>query len=91
LLRRWCPQPGDQREGFCEHLLRNHRFGHLERDVVAVADDLGPDLDQLLAQTGPRSRFRRFRYHQRAHKITAVVSERMKLKADGVDGEDAAW
>jgi hypothetical protein len=27
---------------------------HLERDVTAIADDLGADLDQLLADRGQR-------------------------------------
>ena len=42
------PQLGDQRQDFPEHLSRNRDLGRLERDVAAVADDLGTDLDQLL-------------------------------------------
>src|SRR5262249_26741314 len=38
-----CPLPGDQRQDVREPL------GHLKRDVAAMADDLGTDLDQLLA------------------------------------------
>jgi len=35
-------------------LLRHRDLGHLEDGVAGVAHDLGPDLDQLLAQTGQR-------------------------------------
>jgi hypothetical protein len=34
---------------FPEHLPRHCDLGHLEGDVAALADDLGTDLDQLLA------------------------------------------
>jgi hypothetical protein len=47
-----CPQPGDQRQDLGEHLSRHRDLGHLERDLARVADDLGADLDQLLAQAG---------------------------------------
>jgi hypothetical protein len=39
---------GDQRQDD-EHLPRHCDLGHLEGDVAAMADDLGTDLDQLLA------------------------------------------
>jgi hypothetical protein len=55
-----------------------------------VADDLGADLDQLLAQAGQRLRLRCFRHRQRAHEVAKVVGGRVKLKADGVGGESAA-
>ena len=51
---RWGPQPGDQRQDVGERLPRVCDFGHLERDLAAVADDLRADLDQLLAQAGQR-------------------------------------
>jgi hypothetical protein len=41
-----------------KHLPRHRDLGHLERDVATVADDLGADLDQLLAQAGKRPRLR---------------------------------
>ena len=56
--RRRCPQPGDQRQDFLEHLPRHRDLGHLEGHVAAVADDLGADLDQLLPQAGQRPRLR---------------------------------
>jgi hypothetical protein len=40
-----CPQPGDQRQDFLEHLPRHCDLGHLEGDVAAMADDLGTNLD----------------------------------------------
>jgi hypothetical protein len=42
---------------------------HLERDVATVADDLGADLDQLLAQAGQRPRLA----------ALGIASVRMKL------------
>ena len=50
-----CSQPGDQRQDFHDHLLWHPNLGHLEHDVAAVADDLRAELDQLLAQTRPKS------------------------------------
>ena len=38
--RGWCAEPGDQGQNVGEHLLRYCDFGHLERDVSAVADAL---------------------------------------------------
>src|SRR5438477_12674848 len=49
---RRCPEPGDQRQDFLEHLLRHRDLSHLKGGVAAVADDLGTDLDQLLPQAG---------------------------------------
>jgi len=74
-----CPQRGDQRQEVGEHLLRHRHLGHLERDVAAVVDDLGADLDQLLAQAAQRPWLRRVRHRQRPHEITEVVGKRMEL------------
>jgi hypothetical protein len=46
------PQSGDQRQDVREHLSRYRDLGQPEGDVAAMADDLGADLDQLLAQAG---------------------------------------
>jgi hypothetical protein len=62
------PQPGDQRQDFREHLPRYRDLGHLEGDVAPVADDLGADLDQLLAQAG-----------QRPRPVFGIANVRMKL------------
>jgi hypothetical protein len=52
-----------------------------------VADDLRADLDQLFLLARQRPVLDRLRRRQRARKISEVVGERMKLKADGVGGE----
>jgi len=36
--RRWCPQPGDKRQDFLEHLSRHRDLSHLEGNVAAMAD-----------------------------------------------------
>ena len=47
-------KPGTVQD-FHDHLLWHPNLGHLEHDVAAVADDLRAELDQLLAQTRPKS------------------------------------
>ena len=42
------PQIIDQAQDFPEQFPRHGNLGQLERDVPAMADDLGADLDQLL-------------------------------------------
>ena len=44
----------DQAQDFSEQSPRHRHLGHLERDVPAMADHLGADLDQLHAQFGDR-------------------------------------
>jgi hypothetical protein len=50
----------DEPQDLLEHLPWHRDLGHLDRDVAAIADDLGADIDQLLPQTrqGPRLRCR---------------------------------
>jgi len=55
-----------------------------------VADDLGTDLDQLLAQAGQRPRLRGLRHRQCAHEIAEVVRQGMELEANRIGGEGAA-
>ncbi len=50
--RRW-PQPVNEAQDLSEQRSWDGDVGHLKRDVVAVAHDLGADLDQLLSQGGP--------------------------------------
>ncbi len=50
--RRW-PQPVNEAQDLSEQGSWDGDVGHLKRDVVAVAHDLGADLDQLLSQGGP--------------------------------------
>ncbi len=40
----------DPPQDFPEQFLRHGEFGQLERDVPAMADIFGPDLDELLSQ-----------------------------------------
>src|SRR5437870_12206949 len=73
------------------NILPRHRdLGHLERDVATVADNLGADLDQLLAQAGQRPRLRGLRHRQRPHEVAEIISQRVELEADGVGSEGAA-
>ena len=62
----------------------------MERNIAAMADDLGAELDQLLLEAGQRPRLHRLGHGQRAHEIAQIVGQRMELEADGVDGEGAA-
>jgi hypothetical protein len=75
---------------FLEHLPRHRDLGHLEGHVPTVADGLGADLDQLLAQAGQRPRLRGLGHRQRPHEVAEVVGKGMKLEADGVGHEGAA-
>jgi hypothetical protein len=84
------PESGDQRQDFGEHLPRHRDLGHLKRNVAAVADDLGADLDQLLPQAGQRPRLRRLRHGEGSHEIAEIVCQGMELKANRVGGEGAA-
>ena len=65
-------------------------FGHLKRDIAAMAHDLRADLDQLFLQARQRPILDRLRCRQSAQKITEIVGQRMKLKPDRVGGERAA-
>ncbi len=42
--------PIDEAEDFSEQLPRHRNLRQLESDVATVPDDLGPDLDELVAQ-----------------------------------------
>ena len=84
---RRCPQSGDQRQDFGEHLPRYGDLGHLEGDIAAMADDLRTDLDQLLLQARQRPIFDRLGRRQRAQEVAEIVSERVKLKSNGVGGK----
>ena len=44
----------NQAQDIPEQFPRHRRLGQLERDVPVTADQLGADLDQLLAQCGDR-------------------------------------
>ena len=57
----------------------NRDFGHLKRDIAAMADDLRADLDQLFLQARQRPLLDRLWRRQRAQKIAEIVGQRMKL------------
>src|SRR4051812_18134835 len=67
--RRRRAQPGDQRQDVGERQSWHRDFGHLEGHVSAMADDLRPDLDQLLLEAGQRPRLRCLWYRQRPHEV----------------------
>ncbi len=46
------PQPVNQAQDLGEQLSADGHLGQLESDVSAMSDNLGTDLDQLLAQRG---------------------------------------
>jgi len=55
-----------------------------------VANDLRADLDELFLQACQRPILDRLRRRQRAQEVAEIVSERVKLKTDGVGGERTA-
>src|SRR5258705_13997117 len=57
----------------------------MEDRVSAVAPDLGPDLDHLLAQAGERPLVPLAGQRQRAQEVRQVVGQRMKLEAHRYD------
>ncbi len=61
-------QPANQAQDLSEQGSCDGDFGKLERDVPAMADHLGTDLDQLLPQRGQGSVLDLFRqYRLRVH------------------------
>ena len=47
-----------------------------------VAEEIGTDLDQLLAQAGERPRLRRLGHRQRPHEIAEVVSDTEQCRSN---------
>jgi hypothetical protein len=80
---RW-PQFRDQPQDVGEEVSRNRDLGHLEGDIASVIDDLGADLDQLFFEACQRPVFDRLGCRQRAQ--AKIIGERMKPKADSVEG-----
>jgi hypothetical protein len=80
----------DPPEDVPDQIARHRNLGHLERDVAAMSDDLGADLDQLLPDGGERPMLDLLRQCQGPHEVGEVVGERMKLEADRVVVELAA-
>ena len=73
------PQFRDHPQNVCKEIFGNGDFGHLKRDIAAMADDLRADLDQLFLQARQRPLLDRLRRRQRAQKIAEIVGQRMKL------------
>jgi len=70
----------NQAQDFPEQLPRHRHLGQLERDVPAMADDLGSNFDQLLPQRGQRPVFHFLRQRKRAHEVGEIVGQPMKLE-----------
>ena len=87
---RSAPAAGQSATGFRRTSVADGDLGHLERHVAAMADHLGADLDQLLAQAGQRPRLRRFGDRQRPHEVAEIVGQHMELKTHSVGGEGTA-
>ena len=79
------PKFGDQPQDVGEELSRDGDLGHLEGDIVAVSDDLGTNLDELLLQADQRPAPYRLGRCQCAQEVAEVVSESMKLEPDRLD------
>jgi hypothetical protein len=75
----------DRREQFPRH----GHLSQLERDDLGMADDLCPDLDQLLAQRRQRPRPYRMGQSQPAQEVTQVVGQGKQLQPDLVVLEPA--
>lgn len=83
-------QPVDQVQDFPEQIAGYGDFGHLERNVAAMSDDLGPDLDQLLPDRGQRPMLHLLRQRQGPHEVGEIVGQSMKLEPHRVVAEPAA-
>ena len=81
------PQPIDEAEDFSEQLPRHRNLRQLERDVSAMMDDLGTDLHQFLPQRGQRPVLDLLRQSQRPHEVGEIVSQGVKLEANGIVAE----
>jgi hypothetical protein len=80
---------GDELQDVPEQMARDGDLGHLERDVVAVADDLRADLDELLAQARERPALDRLRHCKREKEVSKIVSQCVQLKQNRVCVEGA--
>ena len=83
-------EPVDRAQDVGEQVARDRDLGHLEYDVATVADDLGADFDEFLAQRRQRPLLDGIGHSECAHEVAEVVGEGMKLEPDGVVTELAA-
>ena len=70
----------DPPQDFPKQVPRRGNLGQSERDIAAMTDNLGTDLDQLLPQRGQRPVFHFLRQRKRAHEVGRIVGQRMKLE-----------
>jgi hypothetical protein len=56
-----------------EQIARHRDFGHLERHVAAMSNDLGSDLDRLLPDGGQLPMLHLLRQREGSHKVGEVV------------------
>ncbi len=77
----------DPPQDFPKQAPRHGNLRQLERDVATMADNFGPDLDQLLAQSGQRPMLDLLRQRQCAQEVAEIISERMKLEPDRIVAE----
>ena len=68
------PQPVNQAQDLGEQGPRDGNLGHLERDVATVADHLGTDLDELVAERGQRPVLYLLRQRQCPHMAISGLS-----------------
>src|SRR3546814_17212281 len=66
-------------------------FGRLERDVVAMSDDLGADLDQLLPDGGQRPMLHLLRPRQAPRKVGEIVGQGMRSEERRVGKECVSY
>ncbi len=88
-IRRWL-QFGNEQHDVGEEVSQDSNLGHLEGDIVAMADDLATNLDELLLQAGQRQVRDRLGRCQGAQEFAEVVGESRKLKLDCVGRERPA-
>ncbi len=87
--RGW-PQPVNQAQDLGEQRSWDGNLRHLESDVATVAHDIGPDLDELVAQGGERPMFHSLGQRQGAQEVAEITGERMELEPDLVVAETVA-
>ena len=78
----------NQAQDSSEQLPRHRHLGQLERDVPAMADDLGSNFDQLLPQRGQRPVFHLLRQRKCPHEVAQIVGQGVKLKPNLVVAEN---
>jgi hypothetical protein len=84
------PQPADRGQDGVDHRSGDGHLGQLESDGTGVADDAGPDLDQLQLQPGQRPVCHGLGQFDVAHEGREVVGQRVQLQPHLVVAEPLA-